>query len=708
MVATELDTSPDASLLTVDFANAFNEVSRAAIRAQLAQHLPSAIPYFDLRYGDPTLVSFGKESITCDEGGRQGGPWAPGLFSLALQPVLQRLQKKYASVATVRAFFDDVNIISHTRDVAISDLLQDISTSARQVGLTLRIGKSSLYAKNFPATELLSESARADIAALPVIDPGSALRIIPPSDGLTLLGTPIGSASFVSQACLDQVHTIARDLRHLNKIADHPQEYFLLLRSCFNTRPHYLARTVPPDLLEDAAKHHDHAVNRSLSVPIAGLVPPPSSRSQADWPVAFRRSRLPFAFGGLGIPSLQSISTPAHLTSLAVVWPSLLSDVCRESLSPRIKSLLASLAQTLQNISVQDTEFPVALSAQHLDARIQIFRSHFGDAVPTEPAAISSYVAQNTATCFEALCDKAATRSNSCQQQLTSLVSSVHSDLILRDIFPTTESRRSGLVAKTLSASCSEAVVWSRVVPTTPQFLIPPAEYLMLLAYYLHLPVPGRPLIGDRCAAPNHQLDSLGHHLMTCFHNRTPPHDALCDALHQLCRSAGLPARREPNNVLTHQAADCERRPDLAVENLTSNGRILLLDVTTADPAAPSHLREAKTHKVPAAAAQLLEHKKRQVYTGLFHTGMFQFQAVAMELPGRWSPSLSSLFKSICGKAKEFHGLPSSRFSLFVAHWRKRLSLAVAKSLAVQGVNMKQHLFQGSMTPADDLELSAH
>ena len=78
-----------------------------------------------------------------------------------------------------------------------------------------------------------------------------------------------------------------------------------------------------------------------------------------------------------------------------------------------------------------------------------------------------------------------------------------------------------------------------------------------------------------------------------------------------------------------------------------------------------------------------------------------------MELPGRWSPSLSSLFKSICAKAKEFHGLPSSRFSLFVAHWRKRLS-SVAKSLAMQGVNMKQHLFQGSMVQADDLELSVH
>jgi len=160
--------------------------------------------------------------------------------------------------------------------------------------------------------------------------------------------------------------------------------------------------------------------------------------------------------------------------------------------------------------------------------------------------------------------------------------------------------------------------------------------------------------------------------------------------------------------VLNHQTADSERRPDLAVENLATNGRILLIDITTADPAAPSTLREAKSHKVISAAAQLLEHRKRQQYHGLYHTGMFDFQAAAIELPGRWSPSLASLFKSVCAKAKEYHGLHESRFALFVAHWRMRLSIAVAKSLALQGVNMKAHLFKGSMSAPDALELSVH
>jgi len=187
-----------------------------------------------------------------------------------------------------------------------------------------------------------------------------------------------------------------------------------------------------------------------------------------------------------------------------------------------------------------------------------------------------------------------------------------------------------------------------------------------------------------------------------------PPHDAVCDTLHALSRSAGLTAQREPSNLLTHLAADSERRPDLAVENLTHNGKVLLLDVTTADPAAPSMLREAKSHRSVGGAAQLLEQKKRQAYQGHVNSNLFSFQAVAIELTGRWSGSLSGLFKGLCSRAKAYHNLSPARFALFVGHWRSRLSLALAKALASQAVSLKAQLLAGSLQAPETLELSLY
>ena len=124
-------------------------------------------------------------------------------------------------------------------------------------------------------------------------------------------------------------------------------------------------------------------------------------------------------------------------------------------------------------------------------------------------------------------------------------------------------SQRSRCVAKFLSASCREAVEFARAVPILPELVLRPQEYPLALAYHLHAPIPGRPILGDTCLQPTHSLGRLGHHLWECFQHRTVPHDRLCDNLHAFCRSAGLPSRREPINTLTNLAPDSQSRPDL-------------------------------------------------------------------------------------------------------------------------------------------------
>lgn len=73
-----LDVSRDEPyLVTFDFANAFNGISRASIRDELAKHFPHLLPYFDLRYRNSSRVHFFSRVILAREGVRQGEPWCP-------------------------------------------------------------------------------------------------------------------------------------------------------------------------------------------------------------------------------------------------------------------------------------------------------------------------------------------------------------------------------------------------------------------------------------------------------------------------------------------------------------------------------------------------------------------------------------------------------------------------------------------------------
>ena len=203
-------------------------------------------------------------------------------------------------------------------------------------------------------------------------------------------------------------------------------------------------------------------------------------------------------------------------------------------------------------------------------------------------------------------------------------------------------------------------------------------------------------------------MDARGHHLLQCWQHRTVPHDGLCRKLHGLCRSAGLAARLEPTNCLTHQDAGCERRPDIAVEGLASGGRVLLLDATTADPSAVTTLNTFKSHRIEGAAAAAGERRKRAEYQGHFHRGQFDFKPLAIELTGRWGTDLTSFFNAVCSKARTLHGLNATRYGYFVSYWRSRISVSFTRSLAEQAVHTKLQIYRGSQAnnPLEPVELA--
>ena len=80
--------------LKVDISNAFNEVSRQAILAELQEHFPMLEQWFRLCYAQPAVLSCNGTilSFRSELGVQQGDPLAPLFFALALSPCCRRLR----------------------------------------------------------------------------------------------------------------------------------------------------------------------------------------------------------------------------------------------------------------------------------------------------------------------------------------------------------------------------------------------------------------------------------------------------------------------------------------------------------------------------------------------------------------------------------------------------------------------------------------
>ena len=528
-----------------------------------------------------------------------------------------------------------------------------------------------------------------------------SLRCIPANEGLVLLGTPIGSSEYVTRQCLRLVEAVIKDMGGLAVLEDHPQAYYLLLRHCFNARPQYLARTVRPDLLLRAAKMFDHHVNRRIAEPLSGLRVGAATRDFENYASAFKRARLPYALGGLQIPSLQMTSRAAYLSALAVSWGSLPTAEGRAIYNTPIRRGLHRLLAKAPFVGYDSAEYPTATASAHRDDRVRAIRKLFPRLEKVDPALFLQRFGTEQEEFWAELLTRAGEKKD-VQKLMTGVFSSHAFDALLKALFPPQHglvaTRRSGRVAKFLSGSCRQAVEFTRVVPSSADLLVPREEYFMALAYLLHLPVPGRALLGENCMCSRPRLDPLGHHIVRCWQHRTVPHDVLCRKLHAMCRSAGLAARLEPTNCLTNLDAGSQDRPDIAIEGLAPGGRVLLVDATTADPSAVTTINTFKSHRIIGAAAEAGARRKRAQYHGHYNQGQFTFRPLALELPGHWGKDFTGFFDDVCKKARELHGLNATRYGYFVSYWRSRLSVLFTRSLARQAVNTKKQIYQRSQS----------
>ena len=191
------DANPTATVLSVDGIGAYDHVFRGAMLSKLLSEpaLHGLLPFVRAMYSEESHYTWRDDSgnlhdiVQC-EGGEQGDPLMPLLFSLGIHDALSEAKNMMGEEEHLLAFLDDVFIVSEpdrTRS-GYNTLGDELSTRA---GIHLHAGKTRVWNREGvcpPGVEELGPE---------VWSPR----------GVKILGTPLGSDAFVQEMCEERLQS---------------------------------------------------------------------------------------------------------------------------------------------------------------------------------------------------------------------------------------------------------------------------------------------------------------------------------------------------------------------------------------------------------------------------------------------------------------------------------------------------------------------
>ena len=278
-------------VLQVDFANAFNEISRAEMLDAIRRHCPKASAWAEACYAHPSHLFFGQHRLSSSSGAQQGDPLATLFFSLVLHPLILRIKDELPNLLLLVFFLDDGTFIGRRQDLqAVFDIL---ARAGPDLGLHLNATKSLVWCGDDLST---------DINANDPLDRGVP-RASPA--GFILLGAPVGDIPFARGVVDDRIRKIAEFFDVLPSLNDAQLE-FALLRFCFSLpKLSYCLRTCDPQHLLPPYQNFDSLQLSSFSS-ILGRQLDDSARTQAF---------LPVKIGGSGLRSATQHGCAAFIAS---------------------------------------------------------------------------------------------------------------------------------------------------------------------------------------------------------------------------------------------------------------------------------------------------------------------------------------------------------------------------------------------------------
>ena len=266
--------------VSADAKNGFNSISRHAILEQLKKEFPELLPWLGVCYGSPAELYFHFDDGTIQvlwsrRGTQQGDPLGSFLFSLAFHPVLRTfnfdVKKKHRELrggsakpedeewkdGFVGGFCDDLNAIVH-RDLHLWAVARFAGLAYDECELVLSLRKHQSYVQVPPlaAPGAYALTDQELVLVVPhclrqgfwmegqdgrILKSGEKTRLPASTDGIVILGAPIGREEFVQQH-LRKTTAKARKMLALLPLLDEAHYELTILRLCISQYGGYLLR----------------------------------------------------------------------------------------------------------------------------------------------------------------------------------------------------------------------------------------------------------------------------------------------------------------------------------------------------------------------------------------------------------------------------------------------------------------------------------
>ena len=281
-------------LVKLDFANAFNCVSRHALR-EVAAKFPGLARFATWCYQMPSSLRFGSFTLESQTGVQQGDPLGPLLFAAAIHPLASTLRAQGLDLAI--HYFDDGVLAGDLGAVAAA--LAHVQQQASSMGLVLNLAKCEAVAVG----GLCPADLGPHFPAALLCHPDGSPRVL---HNFEFLGAAIGDAAFSDAHAARRAEQANRLLEALASLED-SQVGLRLLRSCAGfVRLVHSMRCNPPGVQQHALATFDQMV-RTCFGGLTGL-----HLTASQWQQAGRS----LAHAGLGLRSTVQHAPAAYLASL--------------------------------------------------------------------------------------------------------------------------------------------------------------------------------------------------------------------------------------------------------------------------------------------------------------------------------------------------------------------------------------------------------
>ena len=291
-----LEEDPTLHVLQADFKNAFNEIGREFILAEVEAQLPELLAFVSTCYGSPSHLFFGEHTLESSTGVHQGCPVSLAIFTLVVHPVILAVRDEVPDLKLNSFFLDDSFQIGRTEQ--LQRALQIIVREGEPRGLRLSPGKSTLWSPS---------------GAVQTDNFGYGVRIIT-EGGVRVLGSPLGSEEFVKKYLEESVEKCRVISEQLPRLEDNMSSY-ILTRSCLGlSKFNFHLRTIDCSQFPAILTKFDTMMRDNINS-IVGSVLSNTSYDQAC---------LPVSLSGLGIKRVTDHKLCAYVASIVSSLPNVL------------------------------------------------------------------------------------------------------------------------------------------------------------------------------------------------------------------------------------------------------------------------------------------------------------------------------------------------------------------------------------------------